>query len=195
MCQHFLVHQKRTECRRRRCQDRFAPTARRILCVHAVYCRIYFLLTTQVEAFTSAGFLHRKGLQYHWRNRDRKIDGSSVSNENTNTNNSSKNKTNNGNSINNNGADIPTATMTTIPVGATTPASPSEAAEQAPTTAAGEGNEGANKKYADFDSYLRNFASKRRIKVLCFCETRSYFCEMRRSSVHRFFFFFLLLSA
>ena len=25
----------------------------------------------QVAAFTSAGFLHRKGLQYHWRNRDR----------------------------------------------------------------------------------------------------------------------------
>lgn len=25
-----------------------------------------------MEAFTAAGFLHRKGLQYHWRNNDRR---------------------------------------------------------------------------------------------------------------------------
>lgn len=34
--------------------------------VHVNFCR-----GEEVEAFTAAGFLHRKGLQYHWRNSDR----------------------------------------------------------------------------------------------------------------------------
>lgn len=157
------------------------PTARRILCLHAL-----LNVETQVEAFTSAGFLHRKGLQYHWRNKDRKIDDSgSVNNKKK----SSNSNTNNGNSINknNNGADAPTATVSTVVVGVTTtPASPSGAAEQAATTASAvEGEENANKKYADFDSYLGNFASKRRIKACvfssnCCCtfaELRSIFTE------------------
>lgn len=109
--------------------------------------------STQVEAFTSAGFLHRKGLQYHWRNRDRKIDGSVNKN-----NNSSKNKNNN------NGAEKePTATKSAVVLG-TTPAE--TAAQQAVAAAEEEGDDdGTSKKYADFDSYLGNFASKRRIKV------------------------------
>lgn len=138
---------KRTECRRR-LESSFSP-ARPTRHVRTLSPRTTF--STQVEAFTSAGFLHRKGLQYHWRNRDRKIDGS-VSN-------------NNGNSKSNNGADTATATKTTVALGTTTPAVPSETAAQV-VTGAREGNNGGNKKYADFDSYLGNFASKRRIKVL-----------------------------
>lgn len=112
----------------------------------------------QVAAFTSAGFLHRKGLQYHWRNRDR-------SNSNTNIDNNSNDKSNSGN---NNGATTGAATTSTAvsgdTVGALSTGTPSEAAQQA--VVVGEGGEpGDNKMYRDFDAYLGNFASKRRIKV------------------------------
>lgn len=102
----------------------------------------------QVEAFKSAGFLHRKSLQYHWRNRDRRIDSSSTVNNN-----------------NNNGAGIATsATDSTVVLGAAS-TTPSEEAQRV-VNAAREGNDGSStKKYVDFDSYLGNFASKRRIKV------------------------------
>lgn len=101
----------------------------------------------QVEAFKSAGFLHRKSLQYHWRNRDRRIDSSSTVNNN------------------NNGAGIATtATDSTVVLGAAS-TTPSEEAQRV-VNAAREGNDGSStKKYVDFDSYLGNFASKRRIKV------------------------------
>lgn len=44
---------------------------------------------------------------------------------------------------------------------------PSEEAQQV-VNAAKEGDDGSSKKYVDFDSYLGNFASKRRIKVWVF---------------------------
>lgn len=99
----------------------------------------------QVEAFKSAGFLHRKSLQYHWRNRDRRTDSSS-------------------DTVHNNGEGTATATGSTIVMGAT-PMAPSEEAQRRAGGAALEGGDGSSKKYADFDSYLGNFASKRRIKV------------------------------
>lgn len=86
----------------------------------------------QVEAFTSAGFLHRKGLQYHWRNRDR------------------NGKINNSNNDVVNGADA---------------AGVVGGVESVALLEGGEGGEGTKKKYDNFDGYLGNFASKRRIKV------------------------------
>lgn len=102
----------------------------------------------QVEAFKSAGFLHRKSLQYHWRNRDRKTDSSSAAVIN-----------------NNNGAGTAAAaTDSTVVLGATPTMTPSEEAQRV-VNAAREGDDGSSNKYVDFDSYLGNFASKRRIKV------------------------------
>ncbi|CAN0131661.1 unnamed protein product, partial [Hapterophycus canaliculatus] len=116
---------------------------RSVCALHHVVC-----FCSQVEAFTSAGFLHRKGLQYHWRNRDRKTDDIAV---------------------NNNNHVEKTSAATAPPVPAlsksTTTATPSERSEQA-ETASGEGDSvTSSKKYADFDGYLGNFASKRRIKI------------------------------
>ena len=122
-----------------------------------------------MEAFTSAGFLHRKGLQYHWRNRDRTIDGSS--------NNNNNNSNNSDNVYVNNGAGKATAADPAVLL-KTTPITPPEQARQmAQGTAPGDGDgkgegdgEGdgdvsKSNKYANFDSYLGNFASKRRIKA------------------------------
>eukprot|EP00752_Nemacystus_decipiens_P008441 g7545.t1 len=105
---------------------------------------VNFCAEEEVEAFKSAGFLHRKSLQYHWRNRDRKTDSTSTLN-------------------NNNGADIAKATASTVVLGATR-MTPSEEARRV-VNAATEGDDGSNTKYVDFDSYLGNFASKRRIKI------------------------------
>lgn len=93
----------------------------------------------QVEAFTSAGFLHRKGLQYHWRNRDR--------NDKINKNNIGV---------------VDGADAAGVAVGG---------GESVAFLEGGEGSEDKKKKYQDFDGYLGNFASKRRIKVrsLLFC--------------------------
>ena len=107
-------------------------------------CQYILWLRAQVEAFKSAGFLHRKSLQYHWRNRDRTTDSSTTIN-------------------NNNGAGVATATDSTVVLGAT-PITPSEEAQRV-VNAAREGDDGSSTKYVDFDSYLGNFASKRRIKV------------------------------
>lgn len=93
----------------------------------------------QVEAFTSAGFLHRKGLQYHWRNRDR-------------------NSENNGAGAS--GPARPTADSV-VPIRAISPTE--TALGELPGEDGGEQN--AKKKYRDFEGYLGNFASKRRIKV------------------------------
>jgi len=127
-----------------------------------------------VEAFTSAGFLHRKGLQYHWRNRDRTIDSSSSSN--------SSNNNSNGQSVDvNNGAGKGATADPTVLL-KTTPITPPEKARQMAADRAqeeegsgggggdGDGDVGgvqerSNTKYANFDSYLGNFASKRRIKA------------------------------
>lgn len=100
----------------------------------------------QVAAFTSAGFLHRKGLQYHWRNRDRSSSANDINN--------------------NNGAKKGATTSSTVSgdaTGALSTATPAETAEQA--LVVGEGGENGGKMYRDFDAYLGNFASKRRIKV------------------------------
>ena len=109
-------------------------------CLGHVLWRLLFCGSrVQVEAFKSAGFLHRKSLQYHWRNRDRKTDGS------------------------NNGAGIATGPDSTVTLEAM-PMTPSEEAQRMANTAREE--DGCSSiKYVDFDSYLGNFASKRRIKV------------------------------
>ena len=100
----------------------------------------------QVAAFTSAGFLHRKGLQYHWRNRDR-----------------SSNNINN-----NNGAEKSDATSNAVSndsVGVLSTATPAGTVQQAVVVGERGGAGGDKKMYRDFDAYLGNFASKRRIKV------------------------------
>lgn len=112
----------------------------------------FMVSRVQVAAFKSAGFLHRKSLQYHWRNRDRKTDGGST--------------INNGNM---NGASIATATDSAVVLEATR-MTPSEEAQRV-VNAAREGDNGSSTKYVDFDCYLGNFASKRRIKV-CFRSTK-----------------------
>ena len=92
-----------------------------------------------MEAFTSVGFLHRKGLQYHWRNRDRNsASSSSISEESTISDSS--------------GASEPSTLALEWVLDR------EQGVKEAECHAA---------KYRDFDGYLGNFASKRRIKV-CF---------------------------
>ncbi|CAM9827813.1 unnamed protein product [Ectocarpus sp. 12 AP-2014] len=115
---------------------------------------VNFCTEEEVEAFTSSGFSHRKGLQYHWRNQDRKSDDN----------------VNNGDS-NDGVAGKMTAAESTV-VLSPTPSTQSDIAQQTVIAAQERDNGTCPKKYADFDSYLGNFASKRRIKASSFCGIR-----------------------
>ena len=110
-----------------------------------------FRLSAQVAAFASAGFLHRKGLQYHWRNRDR---SSSNSNNSNNNNNGAKK----GDTAAPNAASSDSA-------GVLGTATPAETAQEGVGVGEVGEDDGDKKMYRDFDAYLGNFASKRRIKV------------------------------
>lgn len=91
--------------------------------------------------------MHRKGLQYHWRNRDRS------SSNNNNNNGAKKGDTAAPNAVSSDSA------------GVLSTATPAETAQQAVVVGEGGEEDGDKKMYRDFDAYLGNFASKRRIKV------------------------------